>query len=549
MENSSEPSLAQEALFQIKSNLLRLRRTLQDWRNPPALCSSGEIADYPHLIAESKTPLWVENTLSERSLQLGKAENLRQAIRHLQKVVIFPESTFSFWRQIGRATRRSGYVPGRQISEGCLIPAIGGGLCQLSNALYDVALKIGAEIVERHPHSRIVPGSTAQQGRDATVYWNYIDLRFRPKLPILLHAELTHDSLLIRVYGKEPLPRNSEPRSALAIPLKPRLPIDIANHSCQSCGATSCFRHRVTLPTTPAAEQELGQTAYLLEERWAEFEEYIDTHLQHQDTLFIPLDGKHWKRPGYAWHVRTATHIKTATRQTLLRAYRSRKLAEQGVGRQKALLAGAESLARAYARQLTPEITHLCITQSLLPFLWRDGHLGGRTFDVLLTRLPLQNLHATLDSALQRFPNRATLGDFRAPDWLLQAEAEALQAAKHWITPHSALAKIAPQKTVRLNWILPTVSETSARGERVLFLGPTIARKGANEVREAVKRGNWKLAVLGRDWRERAFGTVLLSNTVPAERTSGRGSGASFSQPSSKTNRACCSKPLHKVSL
>ncbi len=299
MNDTSEPSLQEEVLFQIKSNLLRLRRLVQDWRNRPSRYASGNRTLYPHLLAESRTPLWVENTLSERSLQLGKAQNLRRAIRHLQHIEIPKHETFSFWKQLGRTTRRQGYVPGRQISEGCLVPAIGGGICQLSNALYDVALKIGAEIVERHPHSRIVPGSSAEQGRDATVYWNYIDLRFRPNIPILLHAELTQDTLVLRVYGQEPLPVTPISRSSLTIALKPRQTINVAEHSCQSCGRTSCFRHKVTLPSTPYSnEHEMGQTAYLLDEHWKEFEQYVQGKYRAQDTLHIPLDGVRWKRAG-----------------------------------------------------------------------------------------------------------------------------------------------------------------------------------------------------------------------------------------------------------
>ena len=36
------------------------------------------------------------------------------------------------------------------LSRGCIIPSIGGGLCQISNALYDAALLAELEIVERH---------------------------------------------------------------------------------------------------------------------------------------------------------------------------------------------------------------------------------------------------------------------------------------------------------------------------------------------------------------------------------------------------------------
>lgn len=497
MEESSVPSLWKYLLFLLKSNLLRFQRLLQDRCRPIPRHATTEKSLYPYLLAESKTPLWVENTLSERGLQLGKAQNLRVAIQQLQQIEIPENTVFSFWRQLGRATKRKGYVLGRQISEGCLVPALGGGLCQLSNALYDVALKIDAEILERHPHSRIVPGSTAEQGRDATVYWNYIDLRFRATFPVLLEVLLTRDSLLVRLYGKSPRTVH-KPENLLKIALERRRTIDIANHSCQSCGQTSCFRHTVTLPATPYDVEALGQTAYLLDERTEEFEEYLAKQVRAQDTLFLPLDGERWRRPAYHWKIPKG-HRKTATRVTLLRALRSRRLADQGAPRQTALLTSAEQLAKEYARSLTPEITHLCIAQHLLPYLWRAGYLGGRTFDVLMTRLPLTHLHALLDAAHQKFPERTTLGDFRATTWLVTAEQEALEAAEHWITPHSAIAKIQPNKTFRLQWKPPQNCQASPQGDRILFLGPTVARKGAYEVREAVIRGGWSLTVLGRD--------------------------------------------------
>jgi hypothetical protein len=62
---------------------------------------------------------------------------------------------------------------------------------KLSNALYQVALDSGCEIVERHRHSRTVPGSATAAGRDATVAWNYVDLRFRPAVDMQLTVELT----------------------------------------------------------------------------------------------------------------------------------------------------------------------------------------------------------------------------------------------------------------------------------------------------------------------------------------------------------------------
>ena len=60
-----------------------------------------------------------------------------------------------------------------------MIPTIGGGICQLTNALSRVAHGAGMEIVERHSHTVHPPGFFIDGATDATVFWNYIDFRFR----------------------------------------------------------------------------------------------------------------------------------------------------------------------------------------------------------------------------------------------------------------------------------------------------------------------------------------------------------------------------------
>jgi vancomycin resistance protein YoaR len=65
---------------------------------------------------------------------------LRIAAEVLEEILILPGRVFSFWKHIGRASKSRGYVKGRTLQQSCMIPAVGGGFCQLSNALYDVAL-------------------------------------------------------------------------------------------------------------------------------------------------------------------------------------------------------------------------------------------------------------------------------------------------------------------------------------------------------------------------------------------------------------------------
>ncbi|MBC7930034.1 MAG: VanW family protein, partial [Rubrivivax sp.] len=178
------PTLTGALAFRAKSALFQLRRCALNLlvykharhRRADALAGKG-------VVAESRTKLWAEGEGSESFMQAGKVHNLRLALRRLDGLEVPAGAVFSFWAHVGRASRGRGYGRGRELREGCVIPSVGGGLCQLSNALYDAALQAGFEIVERHSHTRIVPGSQAEAGRDATVFWNYVDLRWRSPHP------------------------------------------------------------------------------------------------------------------------------------------------------------------------------------------------------------------------------------------------------------------------------------------------------------------------------------------------------------------------------
>ena len=157
-----------------------------------------------------------------------------------------------------------------------------------------------------------------------------------------------------------------------------------------------------------------------------------------------------------------------------------------------------EALARHYARRLPFTATHLVISQTLLPFLWRDGVLGGRSFDVLMTRLPLEALQTTLDRAAQAWPMSPTLADFRAEPALLAAERDALAAARYWITPHSKIARLAGAKA-REARLAPAHlwSSRNANDGAVFFPASTLGRKGAYELREVARDLDLTLALGG----------------------------------------------------
>jgi glycosyltransferase involved in cell wall biosynthesis len=161
------------------------------------------------------------------------------------------------------------------------------------------------------------------------------------------------------------------------------------------------------------------------------------------------------------------------------------------------------------------------VSLNLLPFLWRQGVLGGRTFDVLMTRQPLAELQSALDLAHQRHPESRTLADFRVSPEVAAAESEALAEARHWITPHRGVAKLGGNKSVLLDWALPSVSQVDGEKARIAFSGSagasrshpatpmegektkiafpasTLGRKGAYELRDVAKRLGLRIALGG----------------------------------------------------
>lgn len=114
--------------------------------------------------------------------QENKIINLKIAIKQLNGVVIKPGETFSYWRLIGKTTRRKGYVEGMVLHYGTFKPGVGGGLCQLSNLIYWMTLHTTLTVTERYRHSYdVFPDSKRTQpfGSGATCSYNYLDLQIK----------------------------------------------------------------------------------------------------------------------------------------------------------------------------------------------------------------------------------------------------------------------------------------------------------------------------------------------------------------------------------
>ncbi len=479
--------------------------------------SIGESNDpvrWPDLLAQSSTPLRGPESASEAMLVAGKIQNLRIAAARLDGLVVSAMDLFSFWKIVGRPSASRGFVDGRELREGCMIASTGGGLCQISNALYSVALEAGFEIVERHPHSRIIPGSLAEHGRDATVFWNYIDLRFRSVATFRITARLTNTHLVVQLHGHRSAAMTGRHGNGRQQPIVLR--VTKAPGDCLACEASDCVKHIQT-------QDKTIRTAYLLDDWWPEFDQWLASRSCTRDIALMPVDGIRRNQRNYAWAAphSTGMHIRESHLLTLRRSISSRLLASQGAARQRKLLDMSNAFAKSYAKRIPIDADHIVVPISMLAELWRLGVMGGRTFTILMNRAPIAMLHRDLDRAAARHPASRTLADFRATDDLLHLEDEALRAAAEIITPHAGVAKFLRQKFVgsvtQLEWSRPTGSRPERNGKEVLFPASPLGRKGAYEVRAACLELGLTLKVLGQVEEHANFWSgVVVSRPVSA---------------------------------
>ena len=133
----------------------------------------------PEIQFEHKTPLIRHLRGEEMEWQKNKVINLRLAVARLDGLLLRPGETFSYWRLIGKPTRKKGYREGMVLFLGQIGSDVGGGLCQLSNLIFWMTLHTPLEVKERHRHGYdVFPDSNRTQpfGSGATCFYPYGDL-------------------------------------------------------------------------------------------------------------------------------------------------------------------------------------------------------------------------------------------------------------------------------------------------------------------------------------------------------------------------------------
>lgn len=132
----------------------------------------------------------------------ARVNNLNVALSYLNGKVVMPGETFSYNDAIGSITASKGYQDAATFKAGEVVMELGGGICQTTSTLYNVALMANLEIVERHQHG--LPVGYVPPSRDATVYSPILDFKFKNtrNYPIKIITSFSYSgNLNISFYG------------------------------------------------------------------------------------------------------------------------------------------------------------------------------------------------------------------------------------------------------------------------------------------------------------------------------------------------------------
>lgn len=180
--NSLKPIKRSALRIYFGKKYYRMKRYLDWYFGDKKYATQKESSLLPHLVFTHKTPLFRQLKDVEMWLQHNKVKNLEIASQKINGILIKPGETFSYWRLIGKPTKRKGYVDGMILFYGRIMAGIGGGLCQLSNLIYWMTLHSPLTVTERYRHSYdVFPDTKRSQpfGSGATCAYNYLDLQIK----------------------------------------------------------------------------------------------------------------------------------------------------------------------------------------------------------------------------------------------------------------------------------------------------------------------------------------------------------------------------------
>jgi vancomycin resistance protein YoaR len=128
--------------------------------------------------------------------------NIGRAAELIDGTLLLPGETFSLNDIVGERTEANGFTEGTIILGGQVAEALGGGVSQVATTTFNAMFFAGLEDLQHQPHSFYI--SRYPVGREATVSWGSIDLRFRNDTDYGVLVDTEHqpgESLTVRMWS------------------------------------------------------------------------------------------------------------------------------------------------------------------------------------------------------------------------------------------------------------------------------------------------------------------------------------------------------------
>ncbi|SDX63099.1 Vancomycin resistance protein YoaR, contains peptidoglycan-binding and VanW domains [Geodermatophilus africanus] len=185
------------------------------------------------------------STFTTNFTSAASGTNIRVAAAEIDGALVRPGETFSLNGQTGPRTTAQGYVEAGVIQNGEFATAVGGGVSQVATTMFNAVFFAGLEDVYHKPHSFYI--SRYPAGREATVYYDSIDLKWRndSDTGVYVDTQWTPNSLTVTFYGTKryEIDSISSDRYNLRDPVVQEKPDD---GSCSAQGGSTGFDITVT---------------------------------------------------------------------------------------------------------------------------------------------------------------------------------------------------------------------------------------------------------------------------------------------------------------
>ncbi len=168
--------------FRISSNKEVFRRHIENLFSKEKFSNTFSSEKLPVVVTTHSSNMIKKGPGIDPVLQYNKAENIAIASGKINGIIIRPGESFSFWKTVGKITKKKGYKNGRVITSRKVVAGLGGGLCNLANTLHLLILHTPMTVTEFHSHSdALAPdeGKRVPFSAGTSVCYNYMDYRFR----------------------------------------------------------------------------------------------------------------------------------------------------------------------------------------------------------------------------------------------------------------------------------------------------------------------------------------------------------------------------------